>query len=151
FGIEFTRDDVVVAGVRWLDWQRETVVVQYFDRATGAVRRTLQMPDWATAPCFALSPDGRRLGYPHDRAFYVHETATGRARFHVAMTDAEVAHPAAFAPDGKSFAIADTTLRVHDAPNGKVLHDLKFPGQAFPGQVSSAVVYSPDARFLAVL
>ena len=77
----------------------------------------------------------------------MYETTEGRTLFRVPIKG-PWQRRAAFAPNGKTFAIADVfrTVRVYDAADGKLIRKL-----VNPAQVAHDVAYSPDAQLLAAL
>jgi WD40 repeat protein len=76
----------------------------------------------------------------------LHESTAGQELFRLPIDDHWMVH--SFSPDGKTFAVhyPRQTVRVYDTTAGIVVRELKAVDQWVGG-----MVYSPDARYLAVL
>jgi WD40 repeat protein len=146
FAFTCTADGLVVANA-----PQATVLmtVQVFD-AEGKVRSRAQLRRQCPVK-LALSPDGKRLAVIGSDAVWLHDAATGREALRVPLGEKKpLAREAAFAPDGKSFALWDynnaNTVRLYDAGDGKELRALRH-GEGH----ASGARFSPDGRWLVCL
>lgn len=137
-----TADGIVCAMIddKWI------VTVRVVDPATGKERRRLRIDEAAHVFNPTLSPDGKRLAVAHKNAVQLYDTKTGAKGARIPVKGV-AAWDIAFAADGKTVAFNDLssdTVYLHDAASGKLVRELKRPGDT-----TLRLVFSPDGRFLA--
>jgi WD40 repeat protein len=141
--IALTGPGIAVVGETSPSDRDKRATVWLCDPATGAVRTSLPGAGWRRNG--SLSPDGRLIASLDGKTLFLHDSTAGQELFRVPVDDHWMVH--SFSPDGKTFAVhyPRQTVRVHDATAGAVVRELKVPDQWVGG-----IVYSPDARYLAV-
>jgi RNA polymerase sigma factor (sigma-70 family) len=146
-GFVSTPEGLAVAGGNWGDGKDGIITARLFNESTGALVRTLKLPDPATVAYLAYSPNGRRLACTHEKSLRVYELPEGRESLRVPI-GGPWARDAAFSPDGKTIAVADITdtIHVYDASDGKVVRRLTKAGERMLN-----LVFSPSGRYLAAI
>jgi WD40 repeat protein len=120
----------------------------------GALQRlgTLRYCEPDTISAFAFSPDGKAFATCSEKwpgltaTVGLWNTTTGEA-LHRCATDAHFLRDIAFAPDGKTVAVAKMRegLLLFDVATGKTLRQL----ESHPGSIA-CFAWSPDGKMLAV-
>ncbi len=149
----FTPDGSVLATVN-PDPQARKPVVRLYDVATGQELRKLE-GHAGDLRAVAFAPDGKTLasastdfqaGQTSDVRLW--ETATGKSLWRAARPQSYV-QGLAFSPDGQVLAVLEPTggILLYETAGG---HELRRLGAGVGAGNSSAMVFSPDGRLLAV-
>jgi WD40 repeat protein len=120
--------------------------IRFWEVATGRELRSFP----ARVGCggrLPLAPDGSFVVAAAGGAVVLHETATGRARWRIAWSEASSFCAAALSPDGRTLAIGRENGRVtlHETTAGTLRRELHEPTRQ-----TGALAFSPDGTLLAV-
>ena len=139
----FTPDGIAYA----VSHEKGIITVQIVDAATGQARRRVRIKEAAIYPNQVFAPDGKRIAFAFKNGIGLFDTTTGERDLRI-PTKGIFAWDIAFAPDGKTMAFNDLsdTIFIHDAVTGKLVRELKHPGETTPH-----LVFSPDGRSLAAM
>jgi WD40 repeat protein len=145
FALRFSPDGTLLAGCGSASSDHQAAgQIALWEVATGKPRFKIQ--DGAWARCLDLSPDGTLLAVGHDRGVpLLVDAANGTSRPIPGRWDTGVS-AVAFAPDGKTLAVAcgaQKQLRFLEGRSGGELHRLDAGGYV------RALAFTPDGQTLA--
>lgn len=147
--ISFSPDGRTAATCAWLG----DAVVRLWDPDTGALRRSLAVPDAALVYAIDFSPDGQSLAgccWEGDKKVRIWDAVTGRER-HALRGHEALCSTLAFAPDGRRMASADSysdrtgkysgCLCIWDVDNGNLIREIRGTDGAI-----QQVLFTRDGR-----
>lgn len=98
----------------------------------------------------SFSPDGAQLAVAHSDKVVVFDAASGKA-LKTLSGHRDPVQCVAFAKDGKTLASGsyDGTVRLWNPANGRMIREIKVPGDGITDSSVAAVCFSPDGKSLA--